>query len=212
MIFDLDGVIVDSNPVHEAAWCEYGQRLRRVADGPLRENMYGKRNDEIIRYLLGGQLSEAETFAHGAAKEALYREMMKPQLKQRLVPGIEWFLERHKGVPIGLASNAERPNIDFVLDNAGLREYFRVVVDGNQVGHPKPDPEIYRRTAALLNVSAQECVVFEDSFSGVAAARAAGALVVGVTTTHDALPGVDLLIQDFQSVELEPWLSRQRVS
>jgi len=196
--------------VHEASWREYGRRLGLGMENPLREGMYGKRNDEIVRELLGNQLTEREVFAHGAAKEALYRELMGPHLIEHLVPGVTEFLEKHKEMPIGLASNAERPNIDFVLDGAGLRRYFRVVIDGNQVKRAKPDPEVFLRAAAGLQADPQNCIVFEDSFSGVAAARAAGARVVGVTTTHDAFPDVDLTIEDFRSAWLEPWLSRQK--
>jgi beta-phosphoglucomutase len=207
LLFDLDGVIVDSNPMHELSWREYGRRLGLGMDDPLRESMYGKRNDEIVRDLLGNRLSEQEVFAHGAAKEALYREMMGPHLLEHLVPGVTEFLERHREMPIGLASNAERPNIDFVLDGAGLRRYFRAVIDGNQVKRAKPDPEVFLRAAASLGADPRNCIVFEDSFAGVAAARAAGAKIVGVTTTHAALPDVDLAIGDFRNESLEPWLS-----
>jgi len=210
LVFDLDGVIVDSNPVHEVAWREYAGRFGVILDGGLRERMYGKRNDEIVRFLFGEHLSEEETLARGAAKERLFRELLGPQLKERLVPGVAAFLEKNREAPIGLASNAERPNVDFVLDQSGLRKHFRAVVDGFQALVPKPDPEIYLRTAALLGVDPRNCIVFEDSFSGVAAARGAGARVVGVTTTHRDLGSVDLLIRDFESVDLEPWLRQQK--
>jgi HAD superfamily hydrolase (TIGR01509 family) len=210
LVFDLDGVIVDSNPVHEVAWREYAARFGVTLDGGLRERMYGKRNDEILRFLFGDHLSEEEILARGAAKEQLFRELMGPQLKERLVPGVAAFLERHRDMPIGLASNAERPNVDFVLDHSGLRKYFRVVLDGFQALVPKPDPEIYLRTAELLKVDPRNCVIFEDSLSGVTAARGAGARVVGVTTTHRDLGKVDLLIEGFESVDLEPWLRQQQ--
>ena len=210
LVFDLDGVIVDSNPVHEVAWREYAGRFGVTLDGGLRERMYGKRNDEIVRFLFGEHLGEQEILARGAAKERLFRELLGPQLQERLVPGVADFLERHREALIGLASNAERPNVDFVLNQSGLRKYFRVVVDGFQALVPKPDPEIYLRTAALLGVDPRNCIVFEDSFSGVAAARGAGARVVGVTTTHQDLGSVDLLIEDFESVDLEPWLRQQK--
>jgi beta-phosphoglucomutase-like phosphatase (HAD superfamily) len=80
-------------------------------------------------------------------------------------------------------------------------------VDGHQVHSPKPHPEIYLKAAALLGAEPRHCVAFEDSFAGVAAARAAGMAVVGVQTTHDDLPDVDLQIRDFNSPGLEPWLA-----
>jgi len=206
LIFDLDGVIVDSNPVHLHVWERYLRQLGAPVAGALPDLMYGRRNDEIVRDLIGDHLSAEEIHAHGAAKEALYRQIMRPQLAQRLVPGIGEFLSRHAGVPMAVATNAEPANAEFVLRESGLKRYFLAVIDGQQVARPKPDPEIYLRAAELLGRSAADCVVFEDSAAGVRAARAAGARVVALTTTHASLPGASLLIEDFRSTRLEPWL------
>jgi beta-phosphoglucomutase len=206
-IFDMDGVIIDSNPWHRTAWSEYTQRHGVEMTGEMQLRMYGKRNDEIIRDFLGDHLNDAEVFAHGAAKEALYREMMRPHTESSLVPGIRAFLERHRGFDMGVATNAEAANVDFVLDAAGLRPFFRVIVDGHQVKNPKPHPEIYLHVADVLGVAPQECLVFEDSHTGVEAGLAAGMRVVGVGTTHNDLAGVSLLIADFTDPALEIWLS-----
>ena len=212
LIFDLDGVIVDSNPVHEQVWQRYLRGLGLPADGDLAERMYGRRNDEIVRDLVGQHLSPEEVFAHGAAKEALYREVMQTQLPGRLVPGVREFLAFHRGVPTGLATNAEPANAEFILTETGLRDYFQVVVNGHQVDRPKPDPEIYFRTAALLAKRPRDCIVFEDSLAGVQAARAAGAKVVALTTTHAALPEADLVTSNFLAPELRSWMMRQTIS
>jgi beta-phosphoglucomutase len=209
MIFDMDGVIVDSNPLHTQAWRAYNLRFGIDAGEALAERMYGRRNDQIVPEFFGTGLSAAEIAAHGAAKEALYREMLEPVLSEALVPGVRELLARHAGGRLGLATNAEPANVDFILNKAGLRRYFRAIVDGDQVQHAKPHPEIYLRAAELLEVQPVNCIVFEDSFSGVEAARAAGARVVGVRTTHHELPGVNLEIDHFLSPELEPWLRAQ---
>ncbi len=212
LVLDMDGVIVDSNPLHAEAWMLYNRRFGIDAGEALAERMYGRRNDEIVRDFFGPRLSAEEVAAHGAAKEELYRKMLEPRLAETLVPGVREFLQRHAGQPVGLATNAEPANVDFILDRGGLRAYFRVVVDGHQVQHPKPHPEIYLRAAGLLSVAPRNCIVFEDSFSGVEAARAAGARIVGVRTTHRELPGADLVIDDFrdpQLGQLEAWLRAQ---
>ncbi len=209
LIFDLDGVIVDSNPVHEEAWRLYARRFGVELDGKMLGRMYGRRNDDIVRDFFGGQLTMEEIGARGAEKEALYRRMMQDQLDRRLVTGIRPFLEKFNDAPIGLATNAEPANTEFVLDGAGLRRHFRVVIDGHQVRSPKPDPQIYLLTARLLCADPRNCIVFEDSHSGVEAARTAGARVVALTTTHSRIDQADLNIQDFLSPELEPWLNRQ---
>lgn len=209
LVFDLDGVIVDSNAIHVRAWERYLAMHGRPLPPRPDSLIFGRHNDEIVRALFGDHLSPEQVAAHGAAKEALYREMMRPLLGQRLVPGLVEFLERWSHLPLAVASNAEHANVEFVLEEAGLRRFFRVVVDGQQIRTPKPDPEIYHVVAQQLGVTPQSCVVFEDSPAGVAAARAAGARVVGVLTTYKELPGVTLAVRDFRDPELEQWLRSQ---
>src|ERR1022692_1684684 len=138
LVLDMDGVIVDSNPLHAEAWRLYNRRFGIDAGEALAERMYGRRNDEIVRDFFGPRLSAEEVAVHGAAKEELYRKMLEFRLAETLVPGVREFLQRHAGQPVGLATNAEPANVDFILDRGGLRAHFRVVVDGHQVQHPKP--------------------------------------------------------------------------
>jgi len=208
LIFDMDGVIIDSNPWHRLAWKEYTRRQGVEMTDEMQRRMYGKRNDQIVRDFLGPGLDDSQVLEHGAAKEALYRELMRPHLRESLVPGIRQFLARHRNLELAVATNAEPANVDFVLDDTGLRSLFRVIVDGHQVSYPKPHPEIYLRVAAELQIPPAACVVFEDSQTGVEAGLAAGMRVVGVTTTHDGLPGVSLVIADFTDPALESWLLR----
>ncbi len=204
-IFDVDGVIVDSTSLHTEVWERYLLPFGIDSSG-IQERMHGKRNDEIVRDLFGTGLSESEVLAHGAAKEALYREMIQPQMENKLVPGIREFLQRYAGVPTGIGSNAEPANVQCVLEHAGLKSFFEAVVDGDQVERPKPFPDIYLRAAELLGIAPADCVVFEDSLTGVSAALDAGTQVVGLLTTCDELPGVALSIRDFRSPELDAWL------
>jgi beta-phosphoglucomutase family hydrolase len=206
----MDGVIVDSNPVHRRAWSAYNRRFGIETDEAMQQRMYGKRNDEIVRDFLGHHLSAEEVRAHGSAKERLYRELMTGSIGQALVPGVREFLERYAGAPMGVATNAEPENVNFVLDEAGLRPFFQVVIDGTQVRMPKPDPEIYLQAAEKLGIPAGDCIVFEDSLPGLQAARRAGMRTVGITTTHDSLPEADLAIDNFLNAELDPWLHRQK--
>jgi beta-phosphoglucomutase family hydrolase len=207
LILDMDGVIIHSNPLHRKAWEQYSRRFGIETDEAMHQRMYGRRNDDIVRDFFGPQLAPDEVREHGAAKERLYRDLMGPAVQESLVPGVVEFLARHRGMPIAMATSAEPENVDFLLNAAGLRPYFRAIVDGNQVRDPKPHPEIYLKAAELLRAEPHECVAFEDSFAGIQSARSAGMTVVGVRTTHDELPGVDLQIRDFNSPELEPWLA-----
>jgi len=209
LIFDMDGVIVDSNGMHRESWEAFNRRYGLETTEEMHQRMYGKRNDQIVRDFFGDGITALEVDARGRAKEQLYREMMAGRTRSFQVAGLPEFLDRHRDLPMGVASNAEPENVAFVLDELGLRPYFRVVVDGHQVHHPKPHPDIYIRAAELLETEPSNCVVFEDSHSGAAAAVAAGMRVIGIRTTFDNLPGTLLTIDNFLSGDLESWLQAQ---
>ena len=204
-LFDLDGVIIDSMPLHTESWTIYLERQGISADS-LIERMHGKRNDQIVRDIFAGELSEELVFDHGARKEALFRELMAPRLQEFLVPGINEFLEHHQSRGLGLGSNAELANIDFVLDGAGIRRHFKSIADGHQVAHPKPAPDIYLLLANRFGASPADCIVFEDSATGVAAGVAAGMRVVGIATSEEHLEGVEIMVRDFRDPKLNLWL------
>jgi HAD superfamily hydrolase (TIGR01509 family) len=208
LVFDLDGVIVDSMPLHTEAWRVYLGRFGIECED-IEPRMHGRRNDDIVRDFIGAHLTPEEILAHGAAKEALYREMMGPDLDGQLVPGILEFLARYAGAPMAVASNAEPANIDLVLDGAGIRNYFQVIVDGMQVPRPKPFPDVYCKAADMLCIAPGNCIVFEDSPAGIQAARAAGARVVAIES-HGKVDGADLNLADFRRPQLDEWLSEQR--
>jgi beta-phosphoglucomutase family hydrolase len=209
LIFDMDGVVVDSNGVHRETWTRFNRQFGLETTEAMLEFMYGRRNDEIVRGFFGADLPAAEVAARGAAKERLFRETMAGRVEEHLTPGLRAFLERHRRQPMALASNAEPANVEFILEEAGLGGYFRAVVNGHQVRRPKPYPDIYLRAAELLGTPPADCIVFEDSHSGVEAARAAGMRVAGIGSTHADLPGAALTVDDFLSPELATWLRDQ---
>ncbi len=213
LIFDLDGVVVDSMPLHTLAWQRYLKQLG-VAREDVAIQMHGRRNDEIVREFLGPEVPVETVFAHGAAKEGLFRDLFREttgdRLTNALVPGVEEFLTRAQDVPVALATNAEPANVAFVLDGIGLRQFFRAIVDGSQVRQAKPAPEVYLTAAERLGIAPRNCVVFEDSPVGITAARAAGMRVVGILTHAPTLADVDLAVADFLQPELIAWLASQQ--
>jgi beta-phosphoglucomutase len=208
-LFDMDGVIADSNPYHRLAWEAFNRQHGLETTEAMQQRMYGKRNDQIVRDFFGAGLADEEVTARGAAKEALYREMIADRVESMLVPGLREFLEQYRDTPKAVASNAEPANVDFLLQQTGLRPYFQVVLNGHQVSHPKPDPEIYLKAAELLQTEPAACIVFEDSHSGVAAGRAAGMRVIALSTTFGYLPDTVLTIDNFRSRELQEWLAAE---
>lgn len=206
MIFDLDGVLVHSMPLHTEAWRQYLQNLGLQIDN-VEQTMHGKRNSELVREWMGDHLTEELILGHGQAKEKLWRELMaQSELDDFRIPGLLEFLDRYPEVPKAIGSNAETENIDFVLERFDLKPYFKVVVNGYQVSRPKPYPDIYLKAAELLGVAPSHCLVFEDSPTGAEAGRAAGMRVVGVETTPTEFDGVAFRIHDFTDPKLNDWL------
>jgi beta-phosphoglucomutase len=209
-LFDMDGVIVHSMPLHMAAWDRYLADLGIQVDD-LEHRMHGKRNPELVQDLIDADLPESELLRHSAAKETLWREMaLEAGMEALIVRGLKEFLSRYPTVPKAIGSNAEPANIQFVLEEFGLKEHFPVIVDGFQVERPKPFPDIYLKAAQLLGTRPENCIVFEDSPTGLDAGRAAGMRLVGVETTPTEFENVELHIRDFMDPELTRWLVAQR--
>jgi beta-phosphoglucomutase len=206
----MDGVLINSTSLHSIAWERYLESLSMSAAG-LMQRMLGKRNDQIVRDLFGHDLPQDEVDRHGADKERLYRQLMTPVFHQHLVPGVVAFVRQSAaaGIPLALGTNAEPLNVEFVLHHAGLDGLFQTIVDGHQVSRPKPDPEVYLEAARRLDIPPANCIVFEDSPGGMAAARAAGTRLVALLTTLDEAPVADLAIPDFTSPRLPQWLAAQ---
>jgi len=210
LIFDMDGVVIDSNPAHRESWAAFNRSYGLETTEAMQQRMYGKRNDEIVRDYFGEDLPDDEVARRGAAKELVFRSIIAGRVEQMLVPGLKAFLREYDGVPMAVATNAEPENVALVLDQGGIRPYFQVILDGHQVRNPKPDPEIYQLAARRLGASAANCIVFEDSKSGVQAARDAGMRVVGLLTTEDNLSGVSICADNFLSGDLRGWLAAQK--
>lgn len=202
-IFDMDGVIIDSNPFHKIALKKFClQHGHDLTEEQLREKIYGRTNKDWLVNVFGN-LEESKIRAYAEEKEAMFRDIYKNDIQP--VDGLIQFLDKMDtlGIPRAIATSAPRKNVDFTLDRTGTEKYFPVILDDSFVTKGKPDPEIYLKTVAALKQDAASCVVFEDSLSGVTAARLAGCKVVGISTTHTAeeLHETDLMIKDFNEID-----------
>jgi len=207
-IFDMDGVIVDSMPFHQRAWEVYLARMGHDATG-LNSRMHGKHNDELLREFFGNHVDVLEIQKMGSEKEALYRELISNDLEAQLIPGVREFLGKSLVELKAVASNAEAANVNFVLDEADLRKYFAHAINGQQVKKGKPDPEIYLKAAELLQISPQDCIVFEDSQTGIDAALGAGMRVVAINSYRTTLIGQAVEADHFLDTRLTEWLQEQ---
>jgi beta-phosphoglucomutase len=185
VVFDMDGVIVDSHPAHRTAWREFLQTLGLdVSDGELDFILDGRKRNDILRHFLG-QVSEAELLEYGRRKDDFFRQSA---CEIRLIPGITEFLIhlRKDGAVAAVATSASEARTRFTLERLHLTEYFSAIVTGNDVADGKPDPAIYRLACRYLNTPPQNLLAVEDAVSGVKAARAAGLGCLGVGGPENA--------------------------
>jgi HAD superfamily hydrolase (TIGR01509 family) len=208
VIFDMDGVIVDTNAFHKEAihqFCNtYGFSL---TEEQLKTSVYGRTNKDWLTNLFG-KLPDADLQKYAFEKEELFRNIYKPYIKP--VKGLENFLNllvQHK-IPTAIATSAPTENVDFVLSHTGLGNYFETILDERFVSNGKPDPEIYLKTAQALTLPNDRCIVIEDSISGITAGLRAGSKVIGITTTHtpEEMSMASHIIHDFDDLTLEDLL------
>jgi beta-phosphoglucomutase len=205
VIFDMDGVIVDNMEYHKKAW---GIFLKKYApDIELEEfsRHFGKVNRDLLKIVFKREITAEEESRFGEEKEAIYREIYA----DHIVPlsGLPDFLDslKENSVKTAVATAAPRINMDFVFEKTGLRKYFDVLIDATEVTRGKPDPEIYLKAAQRLSCLPDSCLVFEDSFPGVQAARRAGMKVIALATSHPAesLKDAERVIKDFTEISLD---------
>ena len=206
VIFDMDGVIVDSHPVHTKAWRRFlDSQGKQVTEDDLAFILEGRKKEDILRHFLG-ELSPKEIETLGHKKELLFREEARAEL--RPVLGVEQILENFSqaGIKLGVASSGSDSRVHFVLQKLRLTDYFAAIVAGDDVILGKPDPAIFRLTSQKLDVDPKEILVFEDSVSGVKAAKAAGMRCVGLAEPNRAPAlleaGADHIIDHFVGFSL----------
>lgn len=209
LLLDIDGTLTDSDPLHLKAFQE--ALIARNFNGgqPIDEQFYrerisGRHNPEIARDLLP-HLPESEQVEFYEWKEARFREMAAGGALEPM-KGLMAFLQHatDKGLRMAAVTNAPAANTELMLKGIGLDTRFEHVVLGERCVRAKPHPDPYLEGARLLSVDARDCLVVEDSPSGVKAGVAAGAIVVGITTSQPAEvlleAGACCVIEDFEEL------------
>jgi HAD superfamily hydrolase (TIGR01509 family) len=185
LLFDLDGTLCDTDPLHHHTWRELLAPHGIVVEDDLyRRKFSGRLNPDIVAELLP-RLDRAANLDLCERKESLFRAMT-PHLDP--LPGVVALIAsaRAAGIAVALVTNAPRINADHMLKALGLVDVWDAVVVAEEVGIGKPDPAPYRAALRRLDVAAGAAVAFEDSVSGVRAAAGAGVLTIGLTTSHSA--------------------------
>ncbi|KAH7514341.1 hypothetical protein FEM48_Zijuj11G0078800 [Ziziphus jujuba var. spinosa] len=187
VLFDIDGTLCDSDPLHHQAFREMLQEIGFNGGVPINEeffieNIAGKHNDDIAARLFPDDLQRGLKFVD--VKEALFRRLAKEQLKA--IDGLyklkKWIEDR--GLKRAAVTNAPRENAELMVSILGLSDFFEVVIVGSECEHAKPHPDPYLKALQMLNVSKEHTFIFEDSVSGIKAGVAAGMPVIGLSTRN----------------------------
>jgi HAD superfamily hydrolase (TIGR01549 family) len=183
IIFDMDGVIVDSEPRHERAFREVFQEIGYGETHGIEFAEYYGRSDRALWVDFIEKHKPAHTLEQLSEwKQRRFLEMIR--LEQPIFADLPDLVQRLAlQYRLGLASGSFHPVIDVVLSMKGLRQYFPVVVSVQDVAHGKPAPDVFLRAAELLGVRAERCCVIEDAAAGVEAGRAAGMKVIAITNS-----------------------------
>ncbi len=198
VIFDMDGVLVDSADAHLMSWKLMAEEHGLSVSESQVASTFGRQNRDIIP-LLFGEVSPARLQTLADRKEEIYRGLVRG--KAPVVEGALLLVRAlvDRGVKLAIGSSAPRANIDLVLAEMSLVECFDAIISGDEVTRGKPDPEVFTKACAALGMPPSRCVVIEDAPAGVTAAVRAGAVGVAVLIHHprpafaDAALAVDRL-------------------
>ncbi|MBZ5530986.1 MAG: HAD family phosphatase [Acidobacteriia bacterium] len=206
VIFDLDGVVVDSHPVHVMAWKTLFASLgKKVSDGDLSFVLDGHKRDTILRHFLG-ELGADELKEYGERKATLYRETAT---ELKTIAGLGGFMDAVEaaGLPMAVASSAGRARVEHTLNALGIAKRFRTVVTGDDVAASKPDPAVFQLAARELGVKAESVLVCEDAVAGVEGAKRAAMKCLAIAANGRGpllkQAGADCVVTDFTQVSLD---------
>ena len=196
VIWDLDGVLVDTGEFHFQSWSRTLAPYQISFDHDLFSKTFGMNNAGVLTTLLGHPPDPQLLSAIGNEKERLFRELIHGRVQP--MSGVRIWLDHFAGESFhqAIGSSAPQANIDALVDEMGIRNFFKAIVSGaNMPG--KPDPAVFLEAAHLMEIPAEKNLVIEDSVAGVAAARRAGMKCVAVLTSHsrEALKDAHLVVE-----------------
>ena len=204
IIFDLDGVIVDTAIFHYQAWKQLANEYGFDFTLEQNERLKGVSRLESLEILLeigGLNISSAEEKDRLATKKnTSYRNNILKMTPDDILPGVNDFLSDLKKANYKIAIGSSSKNAGTILERIGYEQFFDTVVDGTKITNSKPDPEVFLKAAIELNVKPENCVVFEDAQAGIEAAKKAGMISIGVGN-NKILTDADVVIPDFKNID-----------
>ncbi|MEJ1990274.1 MAG: HAD family phosphatase [Maritimibacter sp.] len=210
LLFDLDGTMLVSDPIHEAVFAEiWREHGLEVEEDFYNTRVHGRLNIDIFSDFLP---DHPDPVALGVEKEARYRERLPRPYPA--MPGLSDLiaLAQANDWALAVVTNAPRQNAEAMLEAIGLRNAFGVIICGDECVRGKPDPEPYLEAMRELGVTPENSIAFEDSPSGIRAAHASGAFTIGIRSSLDdatlRTAGADASLIDFTDTALPGYLER----
>lgn len=183
VIFDLDGVLVDTGEFHKHSWYDLAKKENLNMSDEFFYRTFGMQNYQIIPMMTDRDLSPQQVEQWSLWKEQRYRELIDGKLKP--LDGVEPLIVdlKSNGFRLAVGSSAPDENVKFILKGAGLYDYFDTFVSGDDISNGKPAPDTFLKAAEKLSLPPHRCVVIEDALHGIEAAQTAGIPVIAITTT-----------------------------
>ncbi|MBJ05483.1 MAG: beta-phosphoglucomutase [Flavobacteriales bacterium] len=205
LIFDLDGVIVDTAHYHYLSWREISRDLNIDFTVKDNENLKGVSRIDSLNYILKlGSLSFNTEEKNNLLdkKNNIYKHSISTLGKKNILKGVEKILSKAKEKKMLLAVGSSSKNAKMIVEKLNLTHLFQAVVDGTMVKKTKPDPEVFLKAAKKMNLKSSECIVFEDAESGVIAAKKGGFNVVSVGNINIRNIG-DVYVESLEDFNLD---------
>lgn len=209
VLFDLDGVIVDSKEAHFLAFKQFGEEAGYDFTRETFTHIFGMHNNEIFPILFGRPLPQEEIDRMAERKEAIVREMIRGHVTA--LPGAVALVRAlwRAGFHLAVGTSTPRANVELILGELGLREEFQAIISAEDVREGKPNPQVFLLGAEALGIPPKRCVVVEDAVAGVQAAHNGGMKVLAVTTNHsrEALREAERVVDSLEEVGPEDFLA-----
>ena len=207
VIFDLDGVLIDSEPLH----CKADTQLLRElgADPPADYfDRFAGWKDAVMWEAIKTEFHIAKSIDEIMEMQVPIKLNLLKEGDYKAIQGIVELLEEIKAVhiPIAIASSSPKIFIEAVVEKIGIKQYFKILISGEEIERSKPEPDIFFKAASSLNVTPAECLVVEDSKSGTIAARKAGMKCIGyqnINSGNQDLTDADLIVNDIREIDIK---------
>lgn len=205
VIFDVDGVLADTGPIHYQSWVKMANEIGKTFTKSFFEATFGKQSVPITRELVGINEDQNLVEKWAQQKEKYYREIVKDKI--RPLPGVINLIKNLKSVNFKLAVGSSGPldNVKLLLSSLKIDLFFDAIITAEDIQNGKPSPDVFLLAAQIINVKPQNCLVIEDAPVGVEAANKANMKCIALTTTHDSdvLRRADIIVKDLSYVSVK---------